>query len=1179
MLLTSAFSSVVRGLEHSVLNRARRRAVLGRQSSFTGMSAIPKSAAWVEKLEDRTVLTVIATANVLGNLVVTFDADDSIDIGVDASGNVLVNGSTVTVGLGSALAADIVTISVNGTGLLGLLGNDINLSGVTTTDFTSLTDGNVLIDGGLGDDTIVGSDFADSIVGGEGDDQLTGALGDDTLVGGLGNDILNATLGDADSVVGGANADTLNVSGTAGVDTLLIDNLGGDLAITAAGKTITASGTETVSLDVGAGSDSVTIGDLTGVASVSTITVTAGMGDDSINASGQVAAGIVLTVDGGVGNDTVLGSPNGDSILGGDGLDSLVGNGGDDTIRGGADADFLAGGTGNDSVFGDAGDDAFVVNVGGGNDSLNGGTGQDTVTVNGTSGNDVFVLDPSGASAVLTVGGETTTLTGVENLVLNGGVGADSFDINDVSTVPDLGSILVNGGPGTDVLDSTDLPTGSVNLAFDQDGLGAVVALVPGGAGGDGTPDTLVLSRNGDIVEFRVNGVLTYSGNIGTIAALSITGSSDDDEILIDLSGGSPIPIGGVSIEGAGGDNSVNVAGGSATTTSLVSTGDNSGSVSILQGDVTSTFTYTNANETSFTSAMANFVYETGAGNDTIVIADGSAPLTNTVTVQETGDVVTFANPSTGFEVRTNAGTDSVTVVGLDTEFVGVAAVTGGDDADTLTAAGQAHAVSLHGGNGDDVITGGTGGDVLVGGAGLDNLEGGDGADRMYGGAGDDILVGGNGADVLRGLGGNDALTGGADNDDLDGGFGLDVVFATGASLVLTNAQLVGPGLEVDAVANLETAVLTGTPGPDNLDAQGFSFPVTITGLAGNDTIFGSSGDDVIDSGDGDDVVSALGGNDEISSGDGNDVVTGGDGFDVMFDLGSGTVTITATQVLASEGIDTYSTLESIRLRGASGSDTYDGALSGVALFLIGMNGDDIITGSAHNDTLVGSAGADVVRGGDGNDFVLGGSQVDVLDGGAGDDVVRGQGGSSDRITGGLGNDRLEGMGFDVLVESGDVDFVLSNTQLTGLGTDILVGQFVVAELTGGVSDNLIDARTFSGILVASGGAGHDTILGGSGADRLSGQAGDDIVAGFAGHDVVRGNEGHDTLFGGAHNDTMFGGLGNDIVLGEDGDDLIDGQAGEPDTVAGGNGNDSILDNPDEIDEAFLLTIDDVFGP
>ena len=118
MMLTSAFGSFVRGLRHPALIRARRRAPHNKGLSYpTCLSSVPRSSAGVELLEDRTVLTVIATADLLGNLLVTFDSNDSVAIGVDGSGNVLVNGSNVTLGLGSALAADVVTISANGTGL------------------------------------------------------------------------------------------------------------------------------------------------------------------------------------------------------------------------------------------------------------------------------------------------------------------------------------------------------------------------------------------------------------------------------------------------------------------------------------------------------------------------------------------------------------------------------------------------------------------------------------------------------------------------------------------------------------------------------------------------------------------------------------------------------------------------------------------------------------------------------------------------------------------------------------------------------------------------------------------------------------------------------------------------------------------------------------------------------
>ena len=64
-------------------------------------------------------------------------------------------------------------------------------------------------------------------------------------------------------------------------------------------------------------------------------------GDDSFSATGNLAALIAITVDGGTGNDTLLGSNGVDVLLGGDGND------------------FVDGQQGNDTAFLGAGDDTF----------------------------------------------------------------------------------------------------------------------------------------------------------------------------------------------------------------------------------------------------------------------------------------------------------------------------------------------------------------------------------------------------------------------------------------------------------------------------------------------------------------------------------------------------------------------------------------------------------------------------------------------------------------------------------------------------------------------------------------------------------------------------------------------------------------------------------------------------
>ena len=88
-------------------------------------------------------------------------------------------------------------------------------------------------------------------------------------------------------------------------------------------------------------------------------------------------------------------------------------------------------------------------------------------------------------------------------------------------------------------------------------------------------------------------------------------------------------------------------------------------------------------------------------------------------------------------------------------------------------------AVSVSGGEGDDLIRGSFFDDTLAGDAG---------ADRIIGRTGDDRLTGGSGADRLSGGGDEDLLNGGADNDLLSGGTGADQFQFTSAADIGTGA-------------------------------------------------------------------------------------------------------------------------------------------------------------------------------------------------------------------------------------------------------------------------------------------------------------------------------------------------------------------------------------------------------
>ncbi|MDP3796761.1 MAG: cadherin-like domain-containing protein, partial [Polaromonas sp.] len=85
-------------------------------------------------------------------------------------------------------------------------------------DVLTGTSGADTIDGGGGDDIINAGAGDDIVYGGEGNDRLNGGSGDDTLYGGEGNDNLVGGSGN-DTLYGGEGNDTLN--GDSGNDTLV----------------------------------------------------------------------------------------------------------------------------------------------------------------------------------------------------------------------------------------------------------------------------------------------------------------------------------------------------------------------------------------------------------------------------------------------------------------------------------------------------------------------------------------------------------------------------------------------------------------------------------------------------------------------------------------------------------------------------------------------------------------------------------------------------------------------------------------------------------------------------------------------------------------------------------------------------------------------------------------------
>jgi serralysin len=142
------------------------------------------------------------------------------------------------------------------------------------------------------------------------------------------------------------------------------------------------------------------------------------------------------TLDGGNGNDAILGLAGNDTLNGGNANDVLDGGGGDDTMTGGNGNDMLFGSFGNDTLMGGNGDDSL--DGGAGDDSLTGGKGPDLFAFHAGFGDDTItdlgngdriqfdsevfatpedVLDASeqvGEDTVITAGMNTVTLLGVQ---------------------------------------------------------------------------------------------------------------------------------------------------------------------------------------------------------------------------------------------------------------------------------------------------------------------------------------------------------------------------------------------------------------------------------------------------------------------------------------------------------------------------------------------------------------------------------------------------------------------------------------------------------------------------------------------------------------------------------------------------------------------------------------------
>jgi Ca2+-binding RTX toxin-like protein len=892
------------------------------------------------------VLTILGDAN-----------DNTITVGRDAAGSIIVDGGAVSVLGGRATVANTKLIQV-----FGLDGND-NLSMDETNG--ALPQANMF--GGAGNDTITGGSGNDMLFGEAGNDTLLGKGGNDMLFGGDGNDTLTGGAGN-DQVFGEAGNDTmiwnpgdgtdLNEGG-AGVDAVQVNGGNGAEVFTAA-----ANGTRVrfdrtspapFSLDIG---------------TTENLVVNMNGGDDTFTAGNGLAPLISLTVDGGAGNDTITGGDGNDVLLGGDGNDTIIGGRGSDTLIGGA------------------GDDTFVWNPGDGSDSVDGQAGNDTLVFNGANVNEQFNVSANGSRVRLTrdVGNITMDLNGIEGINLNALGGADTITVNDTT--------------------GTDLQRVNLDLAA-----------TPGSGTGDGQADTVVLNgtNTGDAV--GVTGAGTSFAVTGLPADVAVSGSEGaNDSLVINTLGGSDsinaagLPAGVVKLTANGGDGNDTIFGsggadmliggdgndfidgGSGIDVALMGTGDDtfawnpgdgSDTVEGQSGNDTLRFNGSNVNENISLSAngtralltrdVGNVAMDLNSvevvnvtpagGSDTVTVNDtiGSGlkqinlnlvgiPVSGTANIRHDSvilngtagaDRISVTGSQSGIDVTGLAAAVHITGSQGPGDGLTVNALAGNDTIDASALQANAIALSLNGGDdndmligspGNDVINGGRGNDVALMGAGDDTFvwNPGDGSDTVYGQAGNDTLVF-NGANVneqfnVSANGSRVRLTRDVGNVtmDLNGIEGLDVNALGGADTITVN-DLTGTGLTAlnldlgspsgsgTGDGQADSVIVNGTNGDDAVVVLGNASGVSVTGLATQVNIKGAesstdrltinalAGDDVVEAsgltadailltengGDGNDILIGGDGNDILLGGNGDDVLIGGPGSDVL-DGGSG---------------------------------------------------------------------------------------------------------------------------------------------------------------------------------------------------------------------------------------------------------------------------------------------------
>ncbi|MEW6589457.1 MAG: putative Ig domain-containing protein, partial [Pseudomonadota bacterium] len=564
--------------------------------------------------------------------------------------------------------------------------------------------------GGPGDDTLTGTTARDYLYGNAADDTLVGGTGDDTLIGGAGNDTYVINAGD-------------------GVDTIVDDFSDGSTNTIVFGGGVDPDSIKlfmgSLGLDLGEGNsvhiEGVDFDDLANTSSVTRFVFSDGT---EWNLEQLLARG--LDIEGGVADDSLVGTSVADRLHGGAGNDILDGGAGDDTYM-------FNRGDGMDSIADTGNGDANYIRFGPGIVSgdiervwegtaliLNYGVG-DAIRIsdfyrNGDESRPVIqtilfddgTVEPTAGQVnhAPTVSYLISDLNAYQGQMFQYGISVGTFTDPDAGDTLTYSATLADGSALPEWL-YFNMQTGSPSESGSTYWQIGVFYGEPNTLGTTSVRVTAVDSGNlwvSDVFDIHVAKALPLMLN-GTAGHDTLNGGSGDD--VINGFAGNDV------LRGYGGNDTI--AGGAGNDSLLGGDGDD---LFLVEGD------------------SGSDTVNGGAGFDEIRGSDGD-------------DVFRFANYTGDNRVeRIDGGAGYNRIVSgafhghMDfstTELVNIARIEGSD--------------------GDNYITGTHGNDVFLGGLG---------ADRLWGLGGDDLFL-------VEGESGSDTVNGGAGFDEIRGSDGDDV--------------------------------------------------------------------------------------------------------------------------------------------------------------------------------------------------------------------------------------------------------------------------------------------------------------------------------------------------------------------------------------------------------------------